>query len=101
MSTDDKSNDIHLVKENKNSATQAISGQGCRPTRRWIFDRLNELFPYVYLPKTQPKHKEFPTEWNNFQNETNTLTRAIFIASWEKINSDKLTNEFINSYEDW
>jgi hypothetical protein len=43
--------------------TQALRGVGCRPTRLWVYNRLKRLFPFVYLPSTQPTLPDFPTEW--------------------------------------
>lgn len=40
---------VNLVKEPLSDPTQAYSGHGCRPTRPWLFKRLQELFDYVYL----------------------------------------------------
>jgi hypothetical protein len=61
-------------------ATQALDGVGCRPTRRWVWDRLIEQFQYVYLTATQPWHEEFPIDWTAPQGREG-LVRSIFIAS--------------------
>jgi len=42
--------------------TQSISGRGCRPTRRWIYNQIKRHFDFVYLPITQPNHEEFPID---------------------------------------
>lgn len=64
--------------------TQAISGRGCRPTRVWVYNRLKQSFDFVYLPITQPYHEEFPLDWSS-PKDNKTLTRAIFIASRQRI----------------
>jgi hypothetical protein len=61
--------------------TQAFTGMGCRPTRRWVFQRLRALFPYVYLPTTQPAHEDFPLDWT-IPPSAPTFTRAVFVASY-------------------
>jgi hypothetical protein len=83
----------NTVNENKNDPTQAFSGIGSRPSRDWIFNILKETFPYVYIPKTQPDHEEFPKDWtSDNQNLTSKLIRAIFIASDKKLDKSTLTN---------
>ncbi len=71
---------INPVEEDRNSPSQSFEGKGCRPTRPWIFARLKSLFPYVYVPRTQPVHEEFPLDWTAPPPESG-LTRAVFIAS--------------------
>ncbi|MDP4252081.1 MAG: methyltransferase domain-containing protein [Bacteroidota bacterium] len=89
VSTDDAADPINIVNENINDGTQAISGKGCRPTRKWLFDELKKYYSYVYLSITQPRHKEFPLDLRNKLSE-DQLTRAIFIASNNEINNAKL-----------
>ncbi|MEJ0067851.1 MAG: methyltransferase domain-containing protein [Pseudomonadota bacterium] len=55
--------ELHPVRETASSPTQAFSGVGCRPTRRFVFDRLGKLFEHVYMPTTQPAHEDFPLDW--------------------------------------
>ncbi|MCX6352071.1 MAG: class I SAM-dependent methyltransferase [Bacteroidetes bacterium] len=88
---DDKLNPID---EDGNNPTQSFSGKGCRPSRRWVYNRLKENFPFVYLPLTQPQHEEFPTNWET-QPTNGTLFRSVFIASKEKLNNPKLTEELV------
>lgn len=87
---------VSLVNEPKWNPTQAYSGVGCRPTRRWIFNQLKKLFEYVYIPKTQPNHQEFPLDWNHPEYHTQSLSRAVFVASRTKLHSDQLTDELIS-----
>jgi hypothetical protein len=42
---------------------------------------LKENFPYVYFPKTQPDHPEFPLEWGTKMEDRSKLIRAVFIGS--------------------
>lgn len=79
---------VQTVPEDKRKPSQAYGGIGSRPTRQWVFDQLKEQFPYVYIPKTQPNHEEFPTEWN--QPSRAPFTRAIFIASRFAIKNELL-----------
>jgi SAM-dependent methyltransferase len=72
---------VNNVSELASDATQAVSGTGCRPTRPWIFRRLQELFEHVYMPVTQPWHEEFPLDWTAAPPPPPRLTRAVFVAS--------------------
>ena len=81
--------ELNPVDEHRESPTQAISGVGCRPTRRWVQETLGLHFRYVYSTVTQPWHEEFPLNWNRV--ETHGLTRSVFIASHKALDSDKLT----------
>jgi len=53
---------INFVKE-PNYPNQAISGIGCRPTRRWVIEMLRKYWGYAYITKTQPRHKDFDLCW--------------------------------------
>ncbi|NER99465.1 MAG: class I SAM-dependent methyltransferase [Symploca sp. SIO1B1] len=74
------------------SPSQAISGQGCRPTRRWVYNRLREQFDFVYMPITQPNHEEFPVDWF-LPPSTKVLTRSIYIASREALDNQLLVED--------
>jgi 2-polyprenyl-3-methyl-5-hydroxy-6-metoxy-1,4-benzoquinol methylase len=89
VSTDDADDPINIVNENIVDATQAISGKGCRPTRKWIFDELKKYYPFTYFSITQPKHKEFPLDLRKKLADDH-LTRTIFIASSREIHNPNL-----------
>lgn len=72
---------VNLVDEPSEVATQAVSGTGCRPTRSWLERELRRHFEHVYLPRTQPVHDEFPTDWSTDAEVTGRLHRSIFVAS--------------------
>ena len=97
VSTDDAEDPINIVAENINDATQAISGKGCRPTRKWIFSELKKYYKYVYCPITQPKHPEFPLDLRNKIN-SDDLTRAIFIGSNSQLNNPALVEAIPDTY---
>jgi len=84
-----------LTKELAFEPTQAYSGIGCRPTRQWLFSKLREVYPFVYLPKTQPCHEEFPLNWNAPAQHNCGLQRAIFIASRAPLKNELLTESLI------
>lgn len=69
------------VDESKEFFSQAVSGKGCRPSRAWVFARLQALFPCVYMPITQPWHEQFPIDWASGTPEQAFLQRAIFVGS--------------------
>ncbi len=86
---------INVVSEVQKDPTQANSGLGCRPTRGWIFERLKLLFPYVYMPVTQPNHPEFPIDWSRPDLHKEPLSRAIFIASQVALSNDQLSSQLL------
>lgn len=97
VSTDDAADPINIVSENKADGTQAISGKGCRPTRKWLYDELHKYFPYVYCPTTQPKHEEFPLDLSKNLPGLH-LTRAIFIGSFDAITNENLVQSIPTLY---
>ena len=84
---------VNLVVEERTELTQSFEGPGCRPTRPWIYSRLKSLFPFVYVPTTQPAHEEFPLDWTSPPPDVSRLTRSVFIASRQPI-----TNELLLDY---
>jgi hypothetical protein len=87
---------VNTLLEDQESPTQSFSGTGCRPTRIWIYEKLRELFEYVYIPKTQPNHEEFPLDWSHPELHQSLLSRSIFIASREMIINDLLATSLID-----
>jgi SAM-dependent methyltransferase len=83
---------VAAVGEDRLDPTKAVSGTGCRPTRLWVFRALQERFAQVYVPKTQPNHEEFPTDWTTGQ-QAHPFTRAIFIASRRPLDNNLLVTE--------
>lgn len=83
---------LNSCNEDALNPSQSISGKGCRPTRRWVYNQLKRHFEFVYLPITQPNHEEFPIDWNSLSSKQ-TLTRAVFIASKAKIINKLLLEE--------
>lgn len=66
-----------------------LSGGRCRPTRRWVFDRLAARLAHVYVPTTQPCHPHFPVDWRS-ESGASGPARAVFVASRRPIASDRL-----------
>lgn len=89
----------HLIEEDVNNPTQASSGLGCRPTRNWILDKMKEVFPYVYLPLTQPQHNEFPKNWESPMEDRVNLVRSVFIGSTSPLNNPLLTEVLVKNYK--
>jgi FkbM family methyltransferase len=85
---------LHPCPEWAESPSQAISGQGCRPTRHWVYRQLKQYFDFVYLPVTQPNHEEFPLDWS-VPVPDEGLTRAVFIASRKPLNNSLLAEELL------
>ena len=84
--------EIHPVEEDPGNPTWAVSGKGCRPTRPWIFKRLQKHFAHVYVTTTQPNHPHFPVEWKNLQINDKVLTRAVFVAAHKPLECPWLVN---------
>jgi len=80
---------INPCAEQVENPSQAISGQGCRSTRRWVYNQLKQHFDFVYMPITQPNHEEFPIDWF-VPPSTRTLTRSIYIASRQALDNKLL-----------
>ncbi len=72
---------VQAVDEDPRYASQAFHGMGCRPSRAWVFRALAQVFPHVYVPRTQPFHEEFPLDWEERDPAPGRLTRAVFVAS--------------------
>ena len=80
---------IHSQPESPQYPTDSVSGYCCEPSRQWFYDEFKKYFDFVYLPVTQPNHEEFPIDWSTPRADK-TFSRAIFIASQEKLNNDLL-----------
>lgn len=87
--------EMAITTEPSADPTQAFSGTGCLPTRAWLFNELQGLFEYVYLPTTQPWHEEFPLDWTAPEERETDIQRAIFIASREKLANERLTQSLV------
>jgi hypothetical protein len=99
VSIDHHDNHHNPVAEDQANPTQAISGTGCRPGRRWIFEQLKSTYKYVYMPRTQPKHKQFPKKWAALLDDPAELHRAVFAASHNPLRSPLLSETFVTTYE--
>lgn len=83
---------INPCLERAENPSQAISGHGCRPTRKWVYNRLKQHFDFVYMPITQPNHQEFPLDWT-VAPSTNILTRSVYIASRQPLDNPILIED--------
>jgi SAM-dependent methyltransferase len=79
--------------EPRDRVSQAVSGEGCRPTRPWVYANLKKHFEFVYMPTTQPNHEQFPINWSAPDAHTSRLSRAIFIGSRTMLNNPLLVTE--------
>jgi len=70
--------ELHYVRELA-GAEHAVSGVGCRPTRRWVMNKLREYFGYAYQTKTQPYDQDFPVDWSIPPEQVNY--NAVFVGS--------------------
>ncbi len=81
------------VTEPKDHVSQAVSGVGCRPTRRWVFNQVKKHFPFVYMPETQPNHEQFPVDWADEKAHQAPYSRAVFIGSRTKLTNPQLRED--------
>ena len=79
-----------------NDATQSSTGRGCRPDRRWLFSELCEHFAHVYQTRSQPRHREFPTDWT--LPPTGLLSRVVYIASRMSLDERHLSPEVLDRH---
>jgi len=87
---------VNVVAEEQSNPSQAWTGSGCRPTRPWVILQLERLFEHVYVPRSQPRHEEFPVDWSPAAAAAWTpgrLSRAVFVASRRPLNSSMLVSE--------
>jgi len=99
VSSDHLKDDIYQTNEDIGNITQAKRGVGCRPTRNWIFKKLKENYKFVYIPKTQPNHPEFPKDWTlTFERTDTELIRAVFIGSNYLLENENLLTELPKYY---
>ncbi len=86
----------NLVPEEKVLFSQAVTGTGCRPSRSWVMGQLSTLMPHAYMTRTQPWHAEFPLDWTVATPGNSTgLTRAVFVASRQPLDSALLSREVL------
>jgi len=88
---------VNTVDEPSQNITQSFYGRGCRPGRQWLWNRLNEIFPYVYDTKSQPAHDEFPLDWSNICNHK--INRIVFVCSKHEITNRNLSDQLLVHYE--
>jgi hypothetical protein len=84
---------LNPIEEDGNDPSQAVSGRGCRPTRPWVLRELRRHFEFVYLPRTQPNHEEFPTDWSRPEQHRAPLARAVFVGSRVALDNPALAAE--------
>jgi SAM-dependent methyltransferase len=87
--------------EDKYVPSQALHGEGCRPSRQWVFRTLKQLYPHVYATRTTPHHPDFPVDWSVRNGSSRRLTRAIFVASHYPIDNTNLLTELPCRHDPW
>lgn len=82
--------DSLVIQRDYRGNNQSVTGQACRPSRRWILSKLRQYFGYGYISVTQPNNREFPTDWSA---PSHANTRAVFIGSKVPLNNPLLSEE--------
>jgi hypothetical protein len=75
--------------------SQALKGLGCRPSASYVVMALNRIgFPYIYGPKTPPKHQDFQFKFKNNLDEMRDEhpLRCIFVAARTAITNPNLVS---------
>jgi 2-polyprenyl-3-methyl-5-hydroxy-6-metoxy-1,4-benzoquinol methylase len=88
----DKDNDINFIPEFQEKA-QSYTLTGCRPSRKWVFNKLKKYFKYVYAFKKQPNHPDFKKEWPTVE-----TCRFMIIGSHIELKNENLTTNLPNIY---
>lgn len=86
---------FNFVKEDSKAIIQSFSGGACRPTRQFVWKTFKENFPYVYVPRTQPNHPDFPLQ---FKEQHHNTIRFIIIGSKMPLINDLLSDSLLNNY---
>ena len=89
--------EFSVVHEHAGDPSQSIVGKGCRPTRLWLYNRLKSLYEFVYVPKTQPNHGEFPTNWKVPSHSE--LNRVIMFGSHFSMDNELLLDHLPDRQE--
>ena len=76
------------TKENDENPNQALSGFGCRPTRRWMISNVKKYFGHAYVTATQPIHADYTLNWIIPGDRKNH--RAVFVGSKHPIENPNL-----------
>jgi SAM-dependent methyltransferase len=87
---------VEGVAETAQDYTQSATGRASRPSRRWVFERLRERFPFVYQTRTQPAHPEFPLRWDDLEGAP-PLIRAVFVASKFPLELPSLSSQLLSA----
>jgi len=69
------------------------------PTRKWLWSALGDRFPFVYVPRTQPRHHGFPNNWSRPINGGLHFGRAVFIASRTELDLETLSPQLLAKHE--
>ena len=85
FSIDNKSSKFNLIEESISNGTQALNGVGCRPNRKWLWEKLSQFFNFTYACRWQPNHDQFPKDWSIVKPNKSSLTRMIYVCSSRKI----------------
>jgi FkbM family methyltransferase len=84
---------VRLADEPTETFSQAVGGMATRPTPAFVAMALTRAgFPFVYVPRTPPRHADFQFEWkadHEFFRDGHLL-RCVFVASKRPIDSLEL-----------
>ncbi len=79
--------DLFIVHDQSNAS--ADHAARAVPTRAWLWNRLEEAFPFVYATRTQPRHSDYPISWIG-KMPRSALGRLVLIGSHAPLGSEEL-----------
>ncbi len=79
---------VNPVSEDAAAPSQALAGDGCRPSRSWLWSKLAASMARVYVTTTQPAHEEFPLDWEHVTPSSTGLSRSVFVGSREALSGN-------------
>jgi SAM-dependent methyltransferase len=89
----DHSLPVLLLDDETKTYSQGLRGLGCRPSPSYVVMCLDRLgIPFVYGPKTPPRHPDFQFDWRNTLEwkRDGHLLRSVFVAAKRELQSKNL-----------
>jgi len=78
--------------------TNGVDGGCVLLSRQGVVDILRERFPYVYVPRTQPAHEQFLTDWSVPPQPPVNRHRSVFVGSMRALPDSLFATEVLNHH---
>ncbi|CAE8581030.1 unnamed protein product [Polarella glacialis] len=86
-------NSSYWSDEDPRALSMGLASRVQRLSRRAIFEILKSRFPHTYVPRSQPSHSSYPTDWGS--EEPPSRPRAVFIASRRPLMKDSASSSLL------